>query len=430
MANYKVDEQIIKRLSDEDREGMLSIYQHRCLDERLLYQYFYSKADIKQAYTNTHIKDLISYRLLEELDYGQSFPALFLTTKGVETVKFLYGDGLKRLYKYGDESISLPMASDLKMNRKNVNHQMHLNHFVLEFESYAKGKTFFRYYDEKFMPPASDFMMPDGMLELSGCFLFLEMDMGTESSGRLAQKWNSYRSFLNSPGFFYQEKPIVMLFILDGVSNPDVRKKNVAASLFGYIADRVNGQFEVYIDAPAALHEIIQTHLIALEPESSCSETEVYKDIRQTQGFLLSKPAFLTQVDAPFEFYIRKLNDQKKILTINGRPQEFLLDIWLDGRLSVLRNLVFFNRLSRQIVSMTKRPLSYLVVVPSEKWALTVLRIINSPQPQGVYFTTPTRLSACNWEGALFYIDQLGNLMHFTDASLKDMVHERRMAKK
>lgn len=64
------------------------------------------------------------------------------------------------------------------------------------------------------MPKASDFMMPDGMLNLPNYFVLLEMDMGTETLQRLRQKWDSYRLFLNSPGSFYQGKPIVMFFIL------------------------------------------------------------------------------------------------------------------------------------------------------------------------------------------------------------------------
>lgn len=103
------------------------------------------------------------------------------------------------------------------MSPANINQQIHLNKFGLEFEEYARENIEYEYFDEKFMPPASDFMMQDGMISLPDRLLFLEMDMGTEAAKRLSPKWNSYRIFLNSPKAYYQNKSITMFFILDGM---------------------------------------------------------------------------------------------------------------------------------------------------------------------------------------------------------------------
>lgn len=429
MANYKANEQIIRRLTDEDKKVLLSIYVHRCLDESLLYKHFYSVVDVRRAYAAHQIQEMIGYRLLNEIDYGREFPALFLTTAGVETVKYLFYDKISSLYKAKGEMAHLPNASDLSITTRNINHQMHLNGFALDFEAYAAGKVYYTYYDEKFMPPASEFMMPDGMIELPNCYLFLEMDMGTENTQRLAQKWSSYRSFLNSPGFFYQEKPIVVLFIIEGMKNINVRRDNIVASLLSHIADRINGQFEVYIDGAEVLHEILKSQLLAWDTEWSAEMSAVYRNLRHNHGFAISTPGFLSQLDAPFGTYIRKLNEQKKILVINGRPQEFLFDVWLDGRLSILRTILHFGRLSGQVKSIASRLIPYLVVLPSEKWASTALQVMGCPQPSSVFFTTPARIAACNWAEALFSLDQLGNLVHYADASLVKPVHERRLAK-
>ena len=251
MANYKVNAHIINQLNSDDKNALLAIYKHRCLTMSLLYDYLYSKTNIKKSYAQAQVNKLLGLRLIEEIDYKQAAPAYFLTTQGVGYVNALFQDELKKDYLVDDsKAITLPLASDLKMNIRNVNHQMHLNKFAMEFESYAQGRVVYKYCDEKFMPQASEFMMPDGMIELPGCFVFLEMDMGTETTQRLSQKWNSYRLFLNSPGFYYQEKPIVMFFILEGVKNIELRRTNIATNLLEYLSDRINGQFEVYIDAP------------------------------------------------------------------------------------------------------------------------------------------------------------------------------------
>ena len=223
--------------------ALLSIYQHRCLNAQLLDSYVYQDIDTGPQQDSTKAGKLVEFGLIEMVEYGQKYPALFLTTLGIKTVEATSGETLRALYQFDGGKQTLPLAHDLKMNPKIINHQMHLNSFAMELASYAGGQASFRYFDEKLMPPASNFMMPDAMAELDNCYLFLEMDMGTEAKGRLAQKWNSYRTFLNDPAGFYRKKRVVMLFIIDGVKNVELRKRNVTAGLMAHIPDRINGSF-------------------------------------------------------------------------------------------------------------------------------------------------------------------------------------------
>lgn len=266
------------------------------------------------------------------------------------------------------------------------------------------------------MPPASESLMPDAVIELQDCFLFLEMDMGTEFTNRLEQKWNSYRSFLNYPSDFYRKKPVIVLFILEGIKRPEARSNIITAGLFRHIGDRINGNFEVYVNVPEALHEVIKTRLFHLESKQNAP---IYSDLRKNHSFLLSR--FQEFV------YIRKLNAEGKVLAIGGKLQEFLFDIWLDGRLSMLQNILYFNRISAKIRSSAGRALAYVVVVPSEKWIHNILKSVKLIQPPNIYFTTPTRLSGERWPEALFVIDQLNNLLHYKDDSLQETVYERRL---
>ena len=429
MAHYKANANMIQKLSPEDKLSLLSIYQHRCLDEALLRQYIYTHEGTQGCSVAEQIDLLAEYRLLEKVDYNQQYPALFLTTLGVETVKTIFSDELEGLYRFENGKKALPLSSALKMHPKIINHQMHLNSFAMELESYAKRKGFFRYFDEKFMPPASNFLMPDGMAELQDCYIFLEMDMGTEAGGRLAQKWNSYRTFLNAPKGFYQRKPVVMLFILDGVKNVNLRKRNIASGLLTHIADRINGRFEVYIGGVESLHKIVKANLLECQNGLSEQINPVCADIQNTHKFLISNPSFLKQLDNPYAFYIRNLNKDGRISVIDGRPQEFLLDIWLDGRLSVLRNFLYYQRSLMQVEKSVGRKIPYLIVVPSIKDACFIIKTTGIYQVPEIFFTTPDRLSTKSWPEALFCIDQLGNLEHFKDKSLYATVHERRLKK-
>ena len=427
MANYKAKDELLCQLSKEDRTALLSIYQHRCLDTSLLDNYVYRDIGIEPQQGSAKTVKLRELGLIELVEYGQKYPALFLTTLGIEAVKATSGEILRELYQFDGGKQVLPLAHDLKMNPKIINHQMHLNSFAMELASYAGEQGYFRYFDEKMMPPASNFMMPDAMAELDNCYLFLEMDMGTEAKGRLAQKWNSYRTFLNDPAGFYQKKRVVMLFIIDGVKNVELRKRNVTAGLMTHIPDRVNGYFEAYVDGVKALHEIVKARILPPIKDIEASELAICRTINLQHGFSVPKPALFQELAVRYTYYIRSLDENRKIRVFHGRVQEFILDIWLDGRLSILRSILFYQRSLGQIRKKAGRDLAYVIIVPSEKAACVLLKELNSPQPEGMYFTTPDRLAQKAWHQALFSIDLLWNLSHFTDESLEETVHEKRL---
>lgn len=412
----------------------MAIYRYRCLSEKQILNFVYQDGG------NERLKNLVANKLVEAVKYQPENNVYFLTTLGVGCTEAIYSNVLQSLY--GTERKTLLKASDLKIKEQNINHQIHLNEFVLQFAKSFQGVIDYKYYDEKFMPKASDFMMPDGMLDLPNCFVLLEMDMGTETIQRLRQKWDSYRLFLNSPGSFFQRKPIVMFFILDGVKNIELRRRNIMSCILEYLSDRINGQFEVYIDSAENLQGVIKSKL--LNPNNTMEintidETGVCVSLKNNYGFSIAiHPSPLSKINAPFSFYIRKLNGDMRVMTEDGKAQEYLMDIWLDGRLSVCRNIMYFRRISENIRKCTGRYLSYVVVVPSELWIAKVLQAMKLCEPKNIYFTTIDRLKKINniksnkkyeWSDALFQIDRLGNLVHFKDGALQETVHERKILK-
>lgn len=430
MANYKLNEQMVSEMSEGDKTTLLSLYLHRCLTPSMITNYLYSCDRIPQEVANHRLDAMILDKLVEAISYGGEEEAIFLTPLGIRTVISLYGVKLKGLYKPGSKSEKLPTYCDLKMCHANINHQIHLNKFGLEFEAYARGVVEYAYFDEKFMPPASDFMMPDGMIVLPDRLIFLEMDMGTEAAKRLAQKWNSYRMFLNSPKAYYENKPITMLFLLDGIAKKQLRQRTTMRSMMKYLGSRVNGNFEAYFETPERCHEILKTKYISVSTELSALENESLVDLRSRHGFSIFRPPFLQGLRRPQAYYIKRIDENGNLIIVGSRQQEFILELWLDHRFSVYQNLTNHDQFKIELNKYAHREVPYLLVVPSIAWANRIPQITKSPIPDDVFFTTPERLkNNSKWSEALFQIDQIKNLVHYQDDSLRMAVHEKRLTK-
>lgn len=408
---------ILQGLTKEDCAVLNAVYRHRCLNALLLYQYFYIEANGDIEYIQARIQYLVMEKLLEEVGCGTEYPALFLTTLGVETVKVLAIQG-KRMEKVTKS------AYDLKINSKNIPHQMALNKFVLGITAQIGGSVDYRYYDGKFMPPTAGSLMPDGMFEFCGHIVFLEMDMGTERSPHMARKWDNYRAFLESKSSFYQGKDITMLFILENVKVLSQRQRTVWSSIGRFLIDKIDGSFEIYADAPAVLQSILLAKLKGVAPHLKA--VIAYKSLITAHGFSISEAQFGKITHFEFDGYIRKLTPARKVMIQDDRPQEFLLDIWLDGRLSVLHKILYYHDIERRFIANATRNVPYLVVVPDERWVNRILALCSAREVQDVFYTTADRLGNGRFNEAVFRLDERGTIYHFSNMGLKETVYERR----
>lgn len=197
-----------------------------------------------------------------------------------------------------------------------------------------------------------------------------------------------------------------------------------------YLGGRVNRDFEAYFEPPEKCHEILRTRFLSAGTELSAAEGSVLSVLKSKYGFQISQPGFLREIGIPSSYYIKRINDHGKIAITGGRPQEFILDIWLDRRFSVFQSLTSKRQIEEKLKKMAGREVPYLLVAPSIIWANRIPLIIKSAIPEGVFFTTVERLNVRNdWHEALFRIDQLKNLAHFKDDSLCAEVHEKRLTK-
>lgn len=429
MANVKAKPEIIRELTESDKNGLLSIYHHRCLNESLLYRYFYSKKDSDQSYARKRIQYMLENKLIESVDYSAEFPAIFLTTAGIETIKLIF-DMPADMWNPDTEQIEpfMKTASELKIQIKNLRHQMSLNEFVLEFEEQATGQIPYKYYDEKFMPQCSETMMPDGFIELNDCNIFLELDMATERSSHLALKWNSYRSFLSAPSSYYSEKKLIVFFIIKDTTKAEQRRNTVLASLQKGLVDKIDPQFEIYVDTAHNLMNILFDEIVPLTNEYRSLIDELRRLLTTQYGFRFSSADFVNKLNSSmkYDFYMRKLNEKNCVLVENGRPQEYLLGLYLTRPLSVMHNILYHNYAMVALKSKVKRALPYLIIGASEKRIYNDLVVMNARGISNVFFTTPDRLKTKTFGEAIFQIDELGNLVHFNQ-SLTTPIHEQRM---
>jgi len=425
----KPDLDMIAAMSSVDKMVLQSIYQHRCLNEDLLYQFFYRKMDASRTFAARKIRWMLQKGLIEPVEYGEDFPALFLTTLGIETYRYLFNIPKEIMdLDTGKMKNALRLAGSLKMKPNNLRHQMALNQFELAFEEQAAGEIAFTYQDEKFLDLYT-VIRPDGLIQFNQVDLFLEMDMSTEKSDALLSKWNHYREFLKSREYRYKDRKTIVLFILNAVQMAEQRRQTVLSTLQTGLLDALDSCFEIYVDTPEKLLDLIFNRLAPNSVNFSKSIAALTKDIADRHGFTCSSSSFMDEIAPYTEFfaYIRKLNFNRRILVQDGRPQEFLLDVFWDRPLSVLKKIVYYNHMSAAMLKHLSRKIPYLVVIPEENSFYTELKLMRGMDYSDIYFTTFERLRQMDFPEALVQYDAMGNLFHFTDYGLQQRVFERKV---
>lgn len=427
MPTRKPSVSLLKALTETDKQVLQAIYNHRCLDEDLIYQYFYKKDVTAREYTAKRLRWMIQRNLIESIDYGEDFPALFLTTLGIETYRYVFDLPKEVLdIETGKFRPALCQASDLKMKTNNLRHQMALNHFGLEFERRADNQFVYRYLDEKFLDIYT-VVRPDGMIQFNHLDLYLEMDMATEKRDALLLKWKHYREYLSGKEYHYRDKKIVMLFIVNNVKLAEARRQTILSTIQIGLLDMIDPCFEIYVDTPANLMDIIFAHFAPTSSSYQQNVDSLVSMIQQYHQFLFSTSDFIHDfAEDDFSAYIRKLNPERKILVQDGRPQEFLFDVYWERPMSVLHKITYYNRVTLSILKRLNRKIPYLIVVPDEKDFFRELQVMQIPQDApDIYYTTAGRLKGTAFPEAVFQYDCMGNLFHFNDFGLKTREFER-----
>src|SRR5690625_1145094 len=237
-----------KQLSSRDLDLLHALYLYRCLTIRQAQKYIYKLKEPNQYSENKIVKKLLSLKVVEQVEYRPEKFVLFLNTLGVDIVRE-YKEIPVEIFDQDTHVVKRGYyrAGELKMHPRLINHQVHLNEFVLKFSNrMQKDNIKWKYYDEKYVSQYFT-IRPDGLIQLLDTDFFLEMDMGTESRKQLLDKWNNYRDFVRSGDFTNKERKIMILFLTENVKNVEKRKDLVRFTVVEQFLDLLGGDLDMVV---------------------------------------------------------------------------------------------------------------------------------------------------------------------------------------
>ena len=416
----------MRQLEERDYALFQSIYSYRCLTLEQIKELHFS--DKKTGKVYGRIQKLIQLDFLKEVPYKHHQHAYFLTSSGIDAIRYHYDmptniyDMQKKVVKRG-----YYRASELEMYPKLINHQIHLNQFVIEFNKIGIDVPY-KYFDEKYVSQYSS-IRPDGMLSVLDVDFFLEMDMATESKKQLGEKWDHYRRFLQSREYAYREKRIIVLFIVDGTHRLKERIDLVKFTIFDRLLDVLNHEFEIYVGTQDELINLLKKRLIpackGVNPHSELLKhvLETYHGFTVTNGQALAGAFDNTQ----FQFYLQKTNELGHLETEHGRLQEFVVDDYFFENCSVLSKVAYMEKLNTFFKEKFNRTIPFVLIGKNEEQLYRDLRMMELLDMPNVYFSTYQRLKTKPFHEAIFQFDSFGNMQHFKNTGLSERIFECNM---
>lgn len=432
-------QEVSSTIRDVDKDLLICLYKMRCLNIDMAFRFFYSKVKPFMPYCKDSLYLLEEYGLIEFEQKDCVEPdVFFLTTLGIKYVTTHIDaarSGIKKEVwdeKTGAMVNVVKSRHQLLMSGKIMNHQLSLNYFVLEYMEFAdEHKIDYEYYDLIYAPKCSERMMPDGVLVLKDRIVLIEMDTGTERRRRLNERWESYRSFFARPEPFYNELPVTVLFILENISDSTARHNSFVKTICesGLISD-ITDNVEFYAVGLDDAKTMLQ---LGLDKELMNQNLFLFtaKTLVQKHGFGFYSADFTKDAGAPeFGYYIcKKSGGTDSVLKLDGRPVEYLLDIWDDGRYSVLHKIIYMDRIEFLLkrAKNVQREIPYVVVVPDMRFIAGLMKYAEIKTPKNVYFTTKARIEqGLPFYEMIFTMDENLQIRHFADYSLTKTVYERK----
>lgn len=416
--------EIRNSLDRVDLDVLHNIYLFRCLTIRQIYNNFYATTiPTFNRFLDKKVKELISYGVVEEVFFNKDNIALFLTKVGIDVVREAFDlpvnivDHQRKVVKRG-----YYRASELKMLPRLIPHQVHLNQFVLDFKKVFNHKGLsmaWKYYDEKYVSQYIN-IRPDGLIRLLDTDFFLEMDMNTESKTQLIEKWKHYRAFLASREYKYNEKKIIVLFIIENTSNTENRKNIVRMTASEILLDIIDGDFEIIVGTKEELLKKVFNMIIPNILQTNYKIEKLKNIITTKHKFSIADGTNLKSKlnNAEYGYYIRKVDENNNVVIEQGRIQEYLLDYYYEDSLSVINKISYLQQNSSSFKYYFNRDISYIVVCEDLAKMYANLEMFNLQGEESVYYTTIDRLNKYPFNKAICQFDNMGRAFSFKDNSL------------
>jgi len=416
-----------RHLDEKDISFLNSIYEFRCLSIEQSFDYFYSDEFDSIEEFEEKVVFFIELELVEKIEYKEGF-ALFLTNRAIEIIRDTYGlatnivDYEKNIIKRGYYT-----AGELKMLPRLINHQVHLNRFVLDFKHLAKDENLnWKHYGEKHVSHYFG-IRPDAMIRFYDVDIFLEQDMATESKTQLMGKWENYRTYLRSKEHDQNTRKIIVLFIIDNTKQVEKRKELVRYTAVDSLIDLYDSRFDMHVGTRSELLDTLFSSIIPTMQNINGTHNLFMKLMRIRHNYAVRDATKLKPLlsDTEYTFMIYKIDENDNLIIQNGRLQEFLVDDATCNPFSIHHKLAYHKRNSASFHREMKRHISVIFLVESEKVIEQQLKLTGLMGTDNVYYTTLHRLEKKSFPEALFQFDRAGNIYHFSNPGLVQRVYEK-----
>ena len=399
-------DKIMKELAKKNHLIISYLYQFRVLSYDEIKDFLAN--DISTSYLDKLLKTLVKEEYIEKTGYHNNNSFYKILQKGV---KYLAKYGI---FKVGSQTLdNLPTilpAYKIRIKEHNTEHQISLNHFVLRREQ----SNTFDYYDEKYLSTLISGARPDGLM-VDKRMYFLEMDMNTEGTRALNEKWEHYRNFLTSESFYNINKDILVLFILGGrIGIPSTRRAYLRRQILSAFPELLSPHFNIVIGTEDELFNIMDSNIA---PE--------IKNIFEEKDYKIGRGEFKNGAFGgfTFDFYICRQSAEGRLITKNGEPEEFIIDDLTDGNLYSLSKISSIAFIESSFKFKYNRTIKCIEVVDSEEEAYRICKELDVFN-ENIYFTTLSRLRSTSLNTALFQMDRDGQRWHFSEDSLRVKVEE------
>lgn len=404
-----------------DRNFLITLYKLRCLTLKQAYVFFYKK---RYSDTGEFYKERIKPLAEEEFCQLTKVNGEFIFKITQKTIDYVKEELALPSETYDISNNKLVrnnlILKDLRIDDKQVRHQLALNQFVLEFQEKIRttfgSATPVKYYDEKYLSNMNN-IRPDGLYRIGNIDLFLEQDMGTETSKQLQDKWSKYRRFLNYE--FDGKRRIIVLFIVE-CNSPVLRRALVQKTIINSFDTLLNNMFDIYIGTK---DEIMNACFNAIFSGQKKITTE-FKNILRNKSYIVDDGSKLKVKlgGSVYRYYMCTYTKDKRIVYYRpnknriGRFQEFLGDNYAGAPMSVLSKIAFHDKNSHNFdIAYSPRAnyrlIGYIILLDNVYTMYNDLRVTGLIGTKNVYFTTKERLTAYQLPKALFTFNEGGDII-------------------
>lgn len=413
----------VKNMLDKrDLEVLHNIYLLRCLTVSQIY-YNYYKDDYTgvQDFRNKKLYELLETGTIEEVLFASDNSAIFLTRLGIDVVINEFKIPINLVESNGNITRGYHRAHELKLQPKNIPHQVHLNQFMIDFKTIYEYKNLtipWEYYDEKYLSQYRK-IRPDGMIQILDVDLFLEMDMSTESKSQLTDKWKNYKWFLNSAEH-RNDRKVIVLFIIENTDLIENRKNLVKITANDIVLNDINETFEIIVGTKEELLTITFNQIIPDIKKTNYRKANIVNLLTSRYGFNVSDATSLKKKlgNQDYGFFARKLDESNNLLIENNKIQGYLVDYCYKDAMSTIAKISYLESNLEEFNYYYKWKPSYIIITDDLEHLHNELKLLKLDRIKNIYFTTIKDLESNIFPHALYQFDYNDEMYTFENNGL------------